>query len=446
MKKKRAKLNLAGIIFVCILLTVLAVVQFPVGAGKNYVGFLRAIELGIDYKGGTTLVLEAKNNTAEEVDFASGTKAHAERIQYVLESQPSPFEAKVYAVAGSSIAVEIYDECDANEVLDIIKTTPAGNRFKGTISSEDGAQEYLNIDDIESVDVVDNTTSVYYPYLLQLNFTKEGQERFSTMWSAAYAGNKTLYFYIGNEAFIYSSGIPLSAYGSEETYNQSYLYIPLSTSKEGAEINAGRIMSSKYDFSFEQVSASVITEELASRNLLLSCIVAGVIIVACFAVLIIRFKMLGLINALALFIGLLLQITMLQAVPGMVLTATAFVSSVIVFIVGFALTYYLLKRISNEYAVGKKAHISFKYGYQKNYTTLLEISIAYLVASILFYIFGSTPVRYFAYASIIGIVIYALCALVLTRWFNNLCFDLYLEKANKYGFKREANINELEEI
>ena len=133
------------------------------------------------------------------------------------------------------------------------------------------------------------------------------------------------------------------------------------------------------------------------------------------------------------------------AIMGM-LTATAFVSSVVVFIVGFVMTYYLLSKIAEEYSVGKKARMSFKYGYQKNYATLLEVSISYLVVSIIFYIFGSSPVRYFAYASIIGIVIYAFSALVLTRWFNNLCFDLFLEKANKYGFTREAHVHELEEI
>ena len=425
----------------------MAIVRFPVSAADDYyVGFLRAIELGIDYKGGTTLIYEAKNNSSTSADFAEGTNAHASRIKYVLDSYSSPFDSKVYAVADSSVAVEIYDEiCDVDEITSIIATNSTKNKFKATISNEDNAQVYLTIDDIKSAEVVDNSSSSSsYPYLLQINFTTEGQQHFSEMWSASYAGNQALYFYIGEEDFIYSGGISIKNAG--ETYNDSSVQLPLSTTKETAEQYAGRLMSTKYDFSFELVDKSVVTPEEANRNLILSCVIAGIIVLACFAILIVRFKMLGLANALALAIALLVHITMLQAVPGVILTATAFVSTVVVFVVGFVMTYYLLSKIAEEYAVGKKARISIKYGYQKNYATLLEISISYLVASIIFYIFGSSPVKYFAFASIIGIVIYALGALFLSRWFNSLCFDLNLEKANRYGFKRGEHINELEEI
>ena len=110
------------------------------------------------------------------------------------------------------------------------------------------------------------------------------------------------------------------------------------------------------------------------------------------------------------------------------------------------MVYYMLEKIKQEYAVGKKAHSSFKFGFQKNYKTQLEISISYLVACIIFYIFGSLAIKYFALASIIGIVVYGFSAILIAKWFNNMCFDLYLEKVENYGFTREAHINELEKI
>ena len=106
----------------------------------------------------------------------------------------------------------------------------------------------------------------------------------------------------------------------------------------------------------------------------------------------------------------------------------------------------MLSVIAKEYAVGKKVHSSFKFGYQKSSVAILEIMLTILVASIVFYIFGSTLVRYFALAMIIGTIIYGLCALLLTKWFNRMCFDLNSNHAKSYGFRREEGVDELEEI
>ena len=77
---------------------------------------------------------------------------------------------------------------------------------------------------------------------------------------------------------------------------------------------------------------------------------------------------------------------------------------------------------------------------------MVEAFVATLVASIVFYIFGSSMVRYFAMALIIGSIIYGLCDLLVSYGFNKMCVNINGHNAKKYGFRREANVDELEEI
>ena len=442
MKKKRAILNFAGIIFVCVILAVLAVVKFTIpGTYKDYVGFLRAIELGMDYKGGTTLVLEAKNNGAGNSDFGHGVDLHALRVQGILTE--NNYINNVYTASGSSLVVEIFGEVNTDGILDLVNVP--NNKFTIRASEDLESEAYLTQDDIKNAYGMENgyygyqnNTSRYGVYI---EFTEHGRAQFKALTSSVQSSGKNVYFFIGDSLF---QTLPVS-----EEIDQNYVFITggsnLNT-KESADQYAARIMSTKYNFTFEQKSKTVITEDVAKRNLILSLVVAGVIILASMIILIVRFKKLGLVNCLSLVVAVLLQIILLQAVPGILLTAPAFMGCLLAYVIGFIMIYYMLTKIAGEYAQGKKAHSSFKFGFLKNYLPLVEISVGYLIANIVFYIFGSTMVRHFAFASIISIIVYGVCAILVSKWFNKLCFNIYLEKVKNYGFTREAGVHELEEI
>ena len=446
MKKKKAILNFAGIIFVCVLLVVLSVFRFFVpNSSDEYIGFLRAINLGIDFKGGTTLVINAKNTNTDSVNFSVGVNAHANRIQKILDDYN--YDGKVYQVAGNNLRIELYDEYNTEEIMDLISILPANNTISMRAEEDTSAQVYLTEDDLMEIYAMENSyygySSSASKYGVYIKFTAAGREKFKELTTAvaAKSDNKNVYIYIGDSLF---QTVPVS-----EAIDQDYIFIngisQLNT-LDGANQYAGQLLSTKYDFDFEKVSQNIIAKADAKRSLILACSISGAIVLICLIVLIVKFKKLGLVNALALFVGLLLQIILLQAVPDVVLSSTALVGSVITFVLGFIMVYYMLEKIKQEYSVGKKAHSSFKFGFQKNYKTQLEISISYLVACIIFYIFGSLAIKYFALASIIGIVVYGFSAILIAKWFNNMCFDLYLEKVENYGFTREAHINELEKI
>lgn len=436
MKKKRAILNFAGLIFVALVLVVLSVVKFAIpGTSDNFVGFLRAIDLGLEYKGGVKVTLEAKNNSSNNsLSFSDGVNAHILRMESILTE--NNFDANIYSIANNNIAIEIDGVYSSEDILELINNTTNNTlSFKATDSVD--ADTFITADDIETCYAL-QYNSTYYVYI---GFTSHGKEQLKSLSNEAINGDKSIYIYIGDSKYKEISNIT-------STLDQDYLMFSDSSNstQENASKVAGRILATKYDFSFEKISETIITEEIAQKNLLLSCIVVAVVVLICLLILVLRFKKLGLVNALSLFLGLLIQIVMLQAVPIMTLTSSALVASLITFVLGFAMVYYMLSTIAGEYAVGKKVHSSFKFGYQKSSITILEIMLTLFVASLVFYIFGSTLIKYFALALIIGTIIYGLCVLLLTKWFNKLCFDLHSNHAKQYGFRREEHIDELEEI
>lgn len=442
MKKRRAKLNFYGIIFVCFILFVLAVVRFPVGGYQEYVGFLRAIELGMDYKGGITLVLEAQSNSADKSNFSSGVEAHAKRIDYILEN--NSYDANVYTVNGTNVVLEVFNEYATDAILDLISTNNNKLYFRGEKSTT--AEAYLTEKDITDAYAMENS---YYGYStsaskygIYISFTDTGKKQMASLTSgASSSSSKTIYIYIGDTLFQQIS--------VTEEIDQDYIFISGGSNLntlDGANQYAGRILSTKYDYTFEQKSSTAISQSDAKRNLILSCVLAILVVIASLIVLCVKFNKLGLVNFLTLFCGLLLQIIFLQAVPGIVLTAPAFMGSILVYVIGFVCVYYMLSKIANEYAQGKKIHSSIKFGFIKNYLPLVEFSTSYLAANIIFYIFGSVQVKYFAFASIVGIIIYALTSIAFARLLDKLCYDICKENASSYNFKREAGVHELEEI
>ena len=106
----------------------------------------------------------------------------------------------------------------------------------------------------------------------------------------------------------------------------------------------------------------------------------------------------------------------------------------------------MLSTMAREYAEGKNLHSSIKFGYLKTYKLGIEVCCAIIVAALMFVIFGSQLIRYFALSIIVGTIIYGLISLLVSRWFINMYHNINPSRPKNYGFTREANVHELEQI
>ena len=331
MKKKRAILNFAGIIFVCLILVVLSFIRFTLPNSSNeYVGFLGAIDLGFEYKGGVKITLDAKNNSSDKVDFLKGLDAHALRINTVLSS--AGYSTNVYSVGGKNIAIEVYNDTDIVGLLDLVSNVGNENLYIRTEQSTTADANFTQAD-LEECGVF--SSSGYYYVLVRFN--EAGKEKFKTLKTDQ--SSAKLYIYVGETLLVKDVSLSNTNMLGDDYFIVSPSNINNYSNANDVYAAASKILCTKYNFSFEQLSKTVVEKNVAQRNLLLSGIISAVLVIVCFVILIAKFKALGLVNALSLFIGLLIQIIMLQAVPVMKLTPSSLIASVMIFVLTFVLNY-----------------------------------------------------------------------------------------------------------
>ena len=390
------------------------------GSSQDYdfVGFARAINLGIEYKGGTVNEYSvASKNTSSNIQ--SGIGYHADRIKYLLNN--TGYDTNVY-LNGNDIVVEFFDEYSPEAIEDIIN-----NKASFAIKTEqsDTAEEVIKPEHISKAYA---TTSGSQKVLL-IEFTSAGAEKFSTVIESG-----TAYFYF-DESF----GFQLSVSNS----NKNYVGIVLNN-LETAKNYASKIMASKYDFTFEEINSTVYTKADANRNVI-TLIALAVGLFVLFAIIFIGlFKLLGLVGAFTLFIGLLLQILLLQAVPETAFTFTgvALYASLLAMAIGALAIFVMYNNMHKEYKQGKILNASVKFGYQKSWAKLLDLFVILEIPTIMAYFFGSYLVKQFAMAFMCGLLVYGFVALLFTKFFTK--WLTYIAFKNKqYGFKREAHVDEL---
>lgn len=430
MRKKRAIRNFAGIIFLCLIVLVFTIISFPMpNSDYNFVGFARGIDRGVEYTGGGIISYEAYSTSSLNGSASSGLDVTSTRLQRTLAEKN--YSANVYKTSNSSIKVEVafngFDD-EFNDVESIINL-PSNLSFK----IKDDETVYLNDNDIDGAGAYKNNNT----WGVLISFTSEGQTKFTDMSSKVAENSGTVEIYIGDTV--------ISSFSISEKYENRSIFISGGTMSNETEAKsmADRLNSTKYKYSFKQVSKVIVTKDRATVNLITSAI----IYVSVFALIVIalcsRYKKLGLCGSLALFIGALAQILLMMSLPNSVLTTTSFLASLLTMVIGGGIIACLYEKMRSEYALGKKIHASVKSGFTKNYAYILDFLGLTILSIAVLLIFGTQMAKYFAGAFLIGSVVYGLCGLLLSYVFAKWYVDINPARSKGYGFKREAHIDEL---
>ncbi len=440
MKKKHSIARFILISVLCAIFAVLTIFSFSLpGSSKDYdfVGFARAINLGIEYRGGTVATYSVQLNSTNNQNIQEGIASNATRIKYLLDNEG--YDTNVYQ-NGEDIVVEYFDEYfneesafDLAEIVnDIINEKPY---FAIKTEQGDDKDEIVKPTDVESV----IATTSGSQNVLFITFTKEGAENFQKV-----IDKGTGYFYIGSSNFSMSL--------SKDSVTKEYIGIVVS-SLETAKNYASQIKSAKYDMtlklydnitSFEKMGTRIYTSQEANRNVvMLICLTVGIFLAIVISLVCI-YKTMGLVGGLIMLIGILLQIILLQAIPTSVLTFTVVSSfaSMLAMALGGLSLFVMFRSMSAEYQKGKIISASVKFGYNKVWKFLLDMFILLAIPTIIAFIFGTFVVKQFAIAFICGLAVYGLVTLLFgkyfTKWLTYIKF-----KNTDYGFKREANVDEL---
>lgn len=446
-KKTRAITRFVIMAVFAAILAVLAVINFAVPYSENkYNGFIGALDTSMSFEGGTSLVYEIKNTGEKSKDTESGAKDYALYLQnqlyskYYYNAQANSYHAgngKYY------IVLDIYDyyydsssEFADLEVIDGLLNQKTSLAFKAEQKVD--ATSYLTEKDIKKVS--SEFSAPNRTYGVNIEFTEEGTEKFSNLTETVANGSKAIYIYVGG-AFFNSLSV-------SEKWTESSVFIPTnSTNETQAKAYAAQFNVANYSFNFTRLTTediiNVIDQNKVTTNIVFTSIIMGVIFLLGTALLCVKFRYLGLTASLSMFIASLIYIFLMQAIPNVHISDASFGGMALTYLMGVFMTYYMFNNFAREYANGKRLPASVKFGFTKSYGLMLDVFSVTFVAGFIIMLICPSAISSVGAVVAIGSVVYAFFAILVNKLFADWYVRINGKDAKKYGFKREANVNEL---
>ncbi len=430
MSKRKSGIILVIIVLLTAILAVLDFASFKIPGIKN--GTLRynsigsTIGLGIDLKGGYYAVLTPK--AAEGYDESN----QDDMFDSAVDILRTRLDNKGYTEAtitiqgvgaDREIRVEVPEIDDPEEVLKIIGSS-------GELTFEDEAGTvYLTGSDVKDCQGgYDNDGKP----IVYLEFTPEGVTKFSN--ATGKLVNQVMYIKLGGEVISQPTvNEQITNTSAEITGLQSY---------EEAESIAAVIKAGKLPLEFEVGEANRISATLG-ENALTASVFAGLIgLIVIFAIMIVRYRGMGIASSLALTIYTVVMILLLAIVPWVELTLPGIAG--IILSIGMAVdaNVIIFERIREEYALGKTVNFAVQAGFKRAFITILDSNITTILASIVLWILCPGSIKGFAITLLIGVVLSMVTAIVVTRGLINILLSLASNKSKFFNLKKEVLEND----
>ena len=438
--KKKSIIVLSLVAVVIVIMTVFAVVDFPIGNSVyDYHGYAKTIKLGLDMSGGVSAVFNVVEEDSEDLDARiDGTVAS---LQELLVSKGYT-EATVTKGTNSNglktIRVEVPDVDDPETVLSLIGR-PATLEFK--LEESDTAEAVIvGSKHLETAFV---TTDNNGGYAVGLKFNDEGTKAFADM-TASNVG-KSSYIYINGEHYTtVTINTAINDGNAIITNSGGYTY-------EQAKDFATRLQSGTFGVKLQQSEVRSISPTMG-ENALKNALIAGAIGIACifvFMIAVYRFQGLAASIALCAYIVLLLWFS--AVLPWVQLTLPGIAG--LLLSIGMAVdgNVVIFERIREEYRnTNKPIKSAVQSGFKRSIAAIIDGNVTTLIGAIVLWIVGSATIQGFAVTLFIGIILSMFTSLVITRLILSAFLPLTAKldrkhpgiNAKLYGLKRGEKVEE----
>ncbi|MDU2827955.1 MAG: protein translocase subunit SecD, partial [Clostridium perfringens] len=204
-------------------------------------------------------------------------------------------------------------------------------------------------------------------------------------------------------------------------------------SMEEAEKVSGIINAGALPVPVKAVSVETVGAQLGA-NALPNALKAGAIGVAIiFLFMILYYRVPGFIACMSLSVYILL-VLYIFALVGVTLTLPGIAAFLLTVGMAVDANVLIFERIKEELGNGRSITSAMKIGFSNALRSIMDSNITTLIAGLVLYFFGSGPVKGFALTLLIGIVISMFTAIIMTRFFMNLGFNMgILNKPSMFG-------------
>ena len=435
MKKTKRKAVINLIIF--FLLLAGGIYMAIAGVGQNESGKTANVPLGLDLQGGLSVTYEIQDEkpTSDEI------KATVDKLQRRVDSYSS--EGEVYQEGDDRITVEIplsTEKVDAHDVLDQLGqpgqllfldsenyTIWQQNQNNGT---NDAYEAVLTGSDIKNAQAGVDDSGTVKDYVVQLQFTEEGAQKFAT----ATAAN------IGKPIYIIYDGKVASAPTVQSAITDGNAVINKISNYDEAENLAATIKIGALPLELKQIQYNIVGAKLGQKAVSTSLIAGAIGFGLVCILMIILYRFPGFIASLAL-TGYVVLMLLILSIRHITLTLPGIAG--IILSIGMAVdaNVIIFTRIREEISAGNSVRAAVKTGFSKALSAILDGNITTLIATVVLMILGSGSIKGFAVTLMLGIVLSMFTALFVTKMLLNSFLELGVQNPKMYGKAKEPKIH-----
>ena len=358
-----------------------------------------SISLGLDLKGGVYVEYEgtmSEEMEAEGFKFDELLDSTMAVIAKRLTEKGYP-EATVSQLGASGIRVEIPSVTDPEAVLDLIGS-PAKLEFV-----DFNGEVFL---DGYHLQAATPTVDENYKPAISFKLTNEGGKIF---------GDKTAES-IGKEITITLDGETLMSASVHEAIYGGEVIITGTFTEEQVENYALMLQSGSLPLDLRQDKLDTISATLGIDALSTSVTAAIIGIALVMLIMIIRYRLCGVVAAWALCVYIILVFLLLSCVPGVQLTLPGIAGIILGIGMAVDANVVIFERIREEVYNDRPMIHAVRIGFKNALRAIVDANVTTIIAAIVLLIFGTGSVQGFATTLLIGVITSMISAIAVTRF------------------------------
>ena len=418
---KKTKRN--AVLVIIAFLLVLGVAIYTAIFGVADRGKVEYIKLGLDLKGGLSVTYEIQEDDYSDKDL--------EDTKYKIEKRVEAYtnEYSVYEDGDKKITAEIPGVTNADEILEALNIEgklefldpdnytkwSQGQEYEAALTGDDIKNATAGIDSDNGNDNV-----------VQLVFTDAGAQKFADVTSANVG--KIVYIIYDNKV-VSAPTVQSAITGGSAEINKIGSY-------EEADQLATTILIGALPLTLKQVRSNIVGATLGSDAISTSLKAGAIGIALVFLIMIIVFRIPGLVASFALAFYTILDLLVLNLFN---VTLTLPGIAGVILSVGMAVdaNVIIFTRIKEELADGKSVKQAVKGGFHNALSAIIDGNVTTLIAALVLGIFGTGTIKGFAITLAIGVVLSVFTALAVSQSLLTALVNLGVTDAKYFGVARE---------
>ena len=360
----------------------------------------QSISLGLDLRGGVYVEYQAtKPEDYDDQLFSYNLTSTMDVIRKRLTEKGYP-EATVSQIDADGIRVEIPDVSDPNAVLKLIGS-PALLEFR----SPEGETFMTGAQVKNAYPTTQNGTSIGNTYVIAFELNAEGTKLFADMTTKS----------VGKSISIWLDGTQIMNPTVNTPITEGRGIIEGSFTQEQAQEIAIQIQSGALPLTLTQQKVDTISATLGVDALQTSLLAAGIGILLVMLIMIIRYRLSGVVASWALVLYIIILFWFVAMLPGFQLTLPGIAGVILGIGMAVDANVVIFERFGEELALGRYTKAAARMGFKNAFSAILDANVTTMIAAVVLMIFGTGSVRGFANMLALSVVCSMFTAIVISR-------------------------------